>query len=344
MYTPRVTQTIPVLGVLLCTTLLEARDKTDIVSLKNGDRVTGEIKELQRGKLTVKTESMGTVSIEWKDVIDVASQYEFSVELENGELYFGPIDGVESGQLQIGARDDRTTAEFLSVVQIAPLDYTFADKLDLKVDFGFNFTQSNSAAQWNLHTGAGYRTRRTSTTVDFDSIFSRQENADTVLRNELNGLSARSVGGRWFTGILGGLLQSEELSLDLRVLLGGSIGRHIVQSNTIRVDVLGGIGYTREQYQGQESAGNNAEAIVATRFEWFFIGAHDTDFSTTFFVFPSLTDGGRVRLELNTKYSRELVGNFTWNVSLFESYDSRPPVEGAQRNDFGINSTLGWSF
>lgn len=38
------------------------------------------------------------------------------------------------------------------------------------------------------------------------------------------------------------------------------------------------------------------------------------------------------------------MGDFTWNVSLFESYDSRPPVEGTQQNDFGINSTLGWSF
>ena len=67
MYTPRVSQTIFVLAALLCTTLLEARDKTDIVSLKNGDRVTGEIEELQRGKLTVKTDSMGTVSIEWRE-------------------------------------------------------------------------------------------------------------------------------------------------------------------------------------------------------------------------------------------------------------------------------------
>ena len=109
MYTPRVTQTILVLAALVCTTLLEARDKTDIVSLKNGDRVTGEIKELQRGKLTVKTNSMGTVSIEWKDVIDVESPYEFSVELEDGALYFGPIDGLEPGRLQIGAEHRRTT-------------------------------------------------------------------------------------------------------------------------------------------------------------------------------------------------------------------------------------------
>ena len=70
MYTPSVTPTILVLAVPLCTTLLEARDKTDVVRLKNGDRITGEIKELERGKLTVKTDSMGTLSIELKDVMD----------------------------------------------------------------------------------------------------------------------------------------------------------------------------------------------------------------------------------------------------------------------------------
>lgn len=193
MTAPSVTRTIFVLAVLLNTTSLEARDKTDMVLLKNGDRVTGEIKELKRGRLTVKTDSMGTVSIEWKDVMDVESRYEFSVELENGALFYGAIDGVESGQLQIGASNDRTTAEFNSVVRIAPLEDTFAERLDLKVDVGFNFTQSNVAAQWNLHTSVGYLTRRTSTTVDFDSIFSRQENADTVLRNESRRSSTGSL-------------------------------------------------------------------------------------------------------------------------------------------------------
>ena len=37
--------------------------KTDIVLLKNGDRVTGEVKSLERGKLTLSTDSMGTVYI-----------------------------------------------------------------------------------------------------------------------------------------------------------------------------------------------------------------------------------------------------------------------------------------
>ena len=45
-----------------------ARDKTDVVILKNGDRVTGEIKSLDRGKMSLSTDHMGTIQIEWEEV------------------------------------------------------------------------------------------------------------------------------------------------------------------------------------------------------------------------------------------------------------------------------------
>ena len=39
-----------------------ARPKTDVVVLDNGDRITCEIKKLQRGKLTISTDASGTIS------------------------------------------------------------------------------------------------------------------------------------------------------------------------------------------------------------------------------------------------------------------------------------------
>ena len=40
--------------------------KTDIVILENGDRITGEIKRLEAGLLNFSTDTMGTVNIEWR--------------------------------------------------------------------------------------------------------------------------------------------------------------------------------------------------------------------------------------------------------------------------------------
>jgi len=38
--------------------------KTDVVVLLNGDRITGEVKELSYGQLKFKTDDMGTLYIE----------------------------------------------------------------------------------------------------------------------------------------------------------------------------------------------------------------------------------------------------------------------------------------
>lgn len=59
--------TRPIVATLITTCLCStawARAKTDIVSLANGDRVTGEIKLIEHGKLRISTDSMGDVLIE----------------------------------------------------------------------------------------------------------------------------------------------------------------------------------------------------------------------------------------------------------------------------------------
>jgi len=45
-----------------------AAQKTDVVTLQNGDRITGEIKRLDRGRLEYSTDDMGTLNIEWEEI------------------------------------------------------------------------------------------------------------------------------------------------------------------------------------------------------------------------------------------------------------------------------------
>ncbi len=60
--------TLSTVLVLLTAVPCFAGPKTDIIELLNGDRITCEIQKLERGKLTVKTDGLGTISIEWNDV------------------------------------------------------------------------------------------------------------------------------------------------------------------------------------------------------------------------------------------------------------------------------------
>ena len=75
-------------------------DKTDIVHLRNGDRVTCEIKKLERGQLKVSTDSMGTIYIEWKDVVRVTSKELYVIEMQDGSRVQGTLAEADTdGQL-----------------------------------------------------------------------------------------------------------------------------------------------------------------------------------------------------------------------------------------------------
>ena len=53
---------------LLCFDAIAA-NKTDVVTFVNGDRLTGEVKSLERGRLRFKTDATDTISIEWDNVV-----------------------------------------------------------------------------------------------------------------------------------------------------------------------------------------------------------------------------------------------------------------------------------
>src|SRR5215472_9144275 len=68
-----------------------ARDKTDVVMLRNGDRLSGDIVSLEFGILTLKTDNMSTLSIEWPAVRSVQSKFAFAIERRDGSKYDGVI-------------------------------------------------------------------------------------------------------------------------------------------------------------------------------------------------------------------------------------------------------------
>ncbi len=79
---------LPFLVLTIFCPWAEARDKIDVIVMKNGDRITCEIKRLEKGQLSIKTDyTIGTILVDWKEVTRVESQQRFQVEDEAGELY-----------------------------------------------------------------------------------------------------------------------------------------------------------------------------------------------------------------------------------------------------------------
>ena len=199
--------------------------------------------------------------------------------------------------------------------------------LQLSVDIGFTFTKANDSRQWSFAGEAVRRVERVETRVTFNSFFTAQEGIENTSRHTLAIQVSRFLPGRWLAAAVAQVQQNEELDLDFRSIIGGGAGRFLVQSNRTILSVLGGVVFNRERFSGPDPTANNAEAFAAVQFQRFTFDDPETDIAARLLVLPNLMQGGRIRLELETRVRREILKDFYWNISFFEN--QLPPPEGA---------------
>ena len=327
--------------------------KTDVVTLENGDQVTGEIKNLDRGMLNYATDDMGTVAIEWNKIQKLASIWFFEVELRSGRRYFGSFpDGAEPGTLLVAMPPNRDTLSLASIVRIHPIQVSFWQQLDGFVDVGFNYARANRNTQLTASARANYRGRRWGGAARGETYFQTQTDAEGATRN-----SAQFAAERFFEQSLWSVLlftaveQNTELDLAIRGLLGGGAIRTMHQTNTSIVRLAGGVSLSAERFTARTAApsANNTtarslEGII--QFEWgvFRFDAPKLDVLTEVKTFPSITNFGRVRADMNLRVAYEIVKDFFLSLTGNGQLDSRPPLADATKVDFATKFTLGWSF
>jgi hypothetical protein len=339
--------TVLVLGAGLSQPVLAA-PKTDVIVLVNGDRLTGEIKSLEHNRLKLSTNHMGTVYIEWDKVARVQSDQYLLLEREDGTRYYGQLKpGTEDGRLQVDRGDTRATPEnvaLAAVVRAAPIEGgEFIDRLDGYVSAGLDVAKANDRRSLDFAGGLSSRTRIREWALDGSMNLTDDDSGEASERYdaELQYRQFRKL--RDFYLGFGRVSRNTELDLNLRTLVGGGYGQYLVQTNT--AEWVGGLGlaYSNEHYAGSERF-NSLEAALYTSFSIFRYDFPETDIGGTLSLLPSLTQSGRYRSELDLRAKYEFVDDLYFELKLYGSYDSKPPTEDTEKSDYGVVTSLGYSF
>lgn len=351
------------LSLLICPVLavpLHAGEKTDVVVLGNGDRITGEIKSLERGRLVYSTDDMGTIRIEWDKIVRVESTQLFDIETEGFRRFYGSFSPASSdGTVAISTGDASFTLDIERVVRITPLRSSFWRRLKATLDAGYSFTSANDQQQFTLGSEFSYRTERYLRRLTLSTFFSDREDEASTSRS-LAGFDytrfLKSQPRNYLSG-LASWEQNDELGLDSRLTVGAGMGRHAIQSNKMLLGLMGGLMVSRESFtgtiddetrfvEGENDATDdyNLDALLSMNLSVVRWDDPELDFTTDLFIFPGLTSWGRWRGRLDARLRYEIFSDFFVGLSGFVDYDNEPPVEGVENYDFSASFTVGWTF
>ena len=338
--------------VLLCLTPAAQAAKTDVVVLINGDDVTGEVKSLEFGELRYSTDSMGTVSIEWEEIVSLASDQSLQVEVTSGTRYFGNLlPASRDGKIAVGRGENVQELDISQIVRITPVetDEKIWQRMEGSVKFGFNSDKASAVTTGYFNANVRYRARTYLLGLDISSSFTDQSSAETTQNQSIGVNYQRFRGNRWFTDFFTSVERNDEQGIDQRLSGGGSLGRYLVQSNSNQFSLSAGLVATRESFIGTDPSTTNAEGKIQIKY------LHrrnepSSDISFTTDVFPLRDDLSSFRSNSNLTLRREIIDDLFLDLSFYYNYLSDPPLISenppvfAEKDDYGVVTSIGYSF
>ena len=334
---------LPVILLLVFSQLAWAV-RTDVVYLKNGDRITGEVKSLQRGKLEYKTDHMGTLYIEWDDIKEIISATGQVIELTNGQRFYGPLDKPENEDMMfVNTAEGTVGVNTLDVIAMYPVEAGFWDRLDLEASLGFSWDKGSNVGKYNLGLDTVYRRPQSITRAGISTEITTQNEADSTTRATVNTNHNIFMQNKRFRTYFGNLEHNDELGIDLRTMLGAGYGWVPIRSQKNWFSLAAGLDVNHEIPIIGE-AETNLEGVGMLMYEYYKYSTPERSFKVNLFVFPSITDFGRWRADFTTNFSFEIVNDFFWKFELYANYDSAPISKEGATSDYGVTSSIAYKF
>jgi hypothetical protein len=322
-----------------------AAPKTDIVIFKNGDKLTGEIKSLQRGRLNLNTDATGTIAIEWDKIAGVVSNQNVQVETISGARYFGHLSKTEkSGRVIIETTDGPQMLDSARVIIMTPIESEGLTALDMDLTVGYNFAKAGGVKQGTVGIDIDYRTRKRVYTLAASATTNDSDTQDSSDRKHFGLDYKRLWRGRWYVNGSLNMDQNDELGLNLRTSVGGGGGRFLIQSNQMILGLQANLQFSNENLIAEEEDTTSIEAVLSVDWDWFLFDDPELDWSTSFELIPNLSELGRVRANLDTALQWELIDDLKWGISFYSSYDNQPQSTEGATSDYGVNTTLTYEF
>lgn len=317
----------------------------DKITLANGDVLTGTIKTMADGKVTIASPLLGDVTVPMTNISDMVTKDQVDLQTKSGDLLKRRVVGLEGGNLRL---EGDTTS--LSLDNLGMINPPAKPEPAWTGSITLNGLLTDGNTERRAVGAALDASRRTEIDrISFDAAWDYSE--DRTLASGVWTLNQRRVGGglkydyflskRWYSLATARVLGDTLADIDLRFTGGVGLGYTIIDNGTTGLTVEAGLSYFNENYRSNTPSKDYVAARVAYKL------THQLSDKTKLVhgveAFPSVEDSQDVYLQARTEITTSLTESMIASLAHVLDWDNTPSP-GLERADQRLVLSVGWSF
>lgn len=302
------------------------------LTLKNGDRLTGNIIEENEEAVVIETEYAGKIKIARKHIQKVVSA--MSTNLAEKPIAAAPERSVSAVAVRKTSSPNGFGGKIISI----------ATGWDGTANIGFSYTSGNSN---NVTMSTGLRATKSrpqgGLTVYVRSLWNSNHGSrsNVTTQNAFWGGARydRTIDRRLFGFVSYDFERDKPKRLDFRSVAGGGLGHRTIKSDRTELEFLGGAAWNRTWQAGSDT--NTPEGLAGVTFRRKINDRLRFQQATTYF--QNITDLSKYRFIFDSTLSIDVTKKVGFYISLGDRFNSNP-LGTAKRNDFLFTTGMKWNF
>ena len=316
----------------------------DSILLSNNDLLVGEIKKMDKSVITFKTKySDSDFKIKWQKVESIKSNRFFIIAMNDGQRLNSTINSVDGKKKKVILESGVNSFEenLFDVIYLEPVGRNFLSRLTFDVDFGLTLAKANNLKQFTSNISGSYLANKWKANGFYKTVLSRQDGVDDLNRMDAEISTNYFLHNDWFLQLSGIYLSNDEQKLNLRSTYKAGAGYYFIHNNRMAFGAGAGLAWTNEDYTDDTLTKKSGELYLAAGLNKYSIG--DLSILTSAILYPSITEKGRYRADVNFDMKYDLPLDFFVKMSLTYNWNNQP-IEGASASDYVFTTSFGWEF
>ncbi len=236
--------------LLGCLLLISFNSFADVIILKNGDRLSGTIKNKLGDKVLFESSYLGEVNIPWSEVVSLTSDKDLRIQLSD-KVITGTSIKSEDGTIKLAA-DELFETKAIPLAEIAAINPPQHDgkvKLKGNANLGGAVYDGNTDRK-SLHIDAELIARSLNNRITLGGAYNYGEDTGSESTNNAIVYSKYDhfFTEKWY-GYANTTFETDKFQdLKLRSSLGGGMGYQFIENERTQLSLEGGVSYVNEDF------------------------------------------------------------------------------------------------